>query len=580
MTAPIVVITDDEDNTTDVIEVMGPAMVSFHMTATTLGGGRFTECKPDWMFGDPSGRYNELRGFSAAHLWDIEPDENTDVTVRCTVTNVNGETAYAERTVRIAPNTRRIVYIDPDTGVASPADPTNPATPYNTISSAVTGESNGSNREYRFTEGKTHTWGTSVGGSGKSNIICRSTTKGVQFSVLMAAGGAMNHVDQGWLRDAHFVVSGRGAITRMFDPRSSGTSIRQGASNCTSEDPDVAVTVGSQWETGVSGSKSVLVIDTTVDEVHSGAFFAGPMMTFLGVSCNHSGGERPWRGGGDHILLYRCAGTISGAAVKNTLDRDAGQFFWCSESFFAVNTSTLAGGVTIGHSSVGFEPSPTHSVFERNISHGNALTAPFAIATRAQGVVDCVVRNNIFTGAGPAVLIRSETDDHHIEDVLFVHNTVVITAPTKIIIRDFYDTVVVQNNLFIGYPGGTPSEPECLNLQNTSISDPVVSDNVWPPAYLNRDVRVDGGTRIAWSAFNALGLGSGNLSKTVTVDGSYRPDVEDTDLLKSPIAAMAQFQEDYYGNPRNGATWVAGAVGVLPAVFVKRSFGVGLGIGV
>jgi hypothetical protein len=568
MTIPTVVITDDEDATSGIITVMGPAMVSFHCTASAIGGGTWSESLPVWTFGDPTGRYNTLRGFSAAHFWDIEPEENTDYTVRCTLTNVNGETAYAERTVRLTPNTRRIVYIDPDDGVASPADPTNPATPYGTIASAVTGESNGSGLEYRFTAGKTHIWGAEVGGAGgKSNIICRSTIQGTKFTVNPTVDACMRYNNQGLLRDVYFSVGNRGSNTRMIEPRSSGTTIRLCVLDCVSIDPEVSICIGSAWVAGEDGSKSVLIQDTTASETYATIFFSGPMMTFLGVSCTHSGSERPWRGAGHHIMLYQCYGRYTASNGKTAITRHGGDFFWVSEcEFDSRDASAALTTVGLGHSSSGKYINVNHVVFERNLCWANEALPAISMKPKNQSVIDCMVRNNICIGT---ILIGAAASDEIADGIAVLHNTISSTTlATRITVRDYYGSVVIQNNLSIGYQAGVPTSPETVRVSNTTLSEsaaPEVTGNVMPVAYLNRDLRLDGAsTRHTWAQFNVLGLGSGNRSKIVTLNSEYLPaDIEDTDLLMTPPPEMGAVPEDYYGNPRSGSAWLVGAVGAV-----------------
>lgn len=564
MTTPTVVITADDDSTSGTIEVMAPAMVSFHMTDSTIGAGKWVNCKPEWSFGDSSGRYNDLRGFSAAHFWDIEPSENTEFTVRCTVTNVDGESAYAERTVRLLPNTRRVVYIDPDIGSASPSDPTDSNDPYNTIANAIAGELPADNIEFRFTAGKTHTWSQAVSG-GNSNIICRSTVKGEKFYVIVSGiGVCMNHQNQGLLRDASFLVSGRGSEVVMLDPRSSGQSIRNCILDCVSIDPDVSITQGSDWVAGVSGSKSVLVVDTSADEIHSTIFGAGPMMTYLGVSCTHSGGERPWRCSGDHALWFRCIGIYSGANGKTAFTRSSGDWGWISECHFQnISTNASSQPLSIGHSSSGTSPDPRYMVVEKTLIIQLSTLGPgIYISPEAQGVEQCVIRNCIILNGN--IQIGALNTPYITDDIAAYHNTIIRPEKTSHInIRTNYDNVIISNNLSVGYPTGTAS-PEILNVVDTTTATVLIANNVMAVTDLNKDVRRDGSsTRISWATWNALGYGSGNKSKTVTLAGEYRPEnTEDSDILVPSISDMSQFAEDYYGNTRSGSSWVAGAVGV------------------
>jgi hypothetical protein len=60
-----------------------------------------------WDFGDPQGRYNQLPGWNAAHVYD-KPGKYT---ITLTVTDAFGKKTHRTSWVRIAPDTRKRVYV-------------------------------------------------------------------------------------------------------------------------------------------------------------------------------------------------------------------------------------------------------------------------------------------------------------------------------------------------------------------------------------------------------------------------------------------------------------------------------------
>src|SRR5690606_13948679 len=135
-----------------------------------LGLGDHTNARIDWDFGDTAGRYNTTRGFNSSHLYDHEPESPQDFTVTVDIENVGNLTGQATRTVRVLPNTRTPIYIDPDIGSSTPSDPSNPADPYDTQENAWNG-TEGGDLEFILTSGKTHTWTTSFNDSNRNNIL-------------------------------------------------------------------------------------------------------------------------------------------------------------------------------------------------------------------------------------------------------------------------------------------------------------------------------------------------------------------------------------------------------------------------
>lgn len=96
--------------------VMAGQAVHVNAVSSLLGEGAApTTTRFDWDFGDPDGAYNALTGFNAAHVYDA-PGQYV---ITLTVTNVNRKTSTTQYVVDIAADTRKVIYVDRQTGLDS-----------------------------------------------------------------------------------------------------------------------------------------------------------------------------------------------------------------------------------------------------------------------------------------------------------------------------------------------------------------------------------------------------------------------------------------------------------------------------
>lgn len=557
---PLIVITDDQNNTTGIVSIMGPGFVSFHATASIRGGGEWVHTKVEWDFGDPGTRGNEIRGFAAGHLYELEPGVNTDFTVTCTITNQVGVTTSATRTVRVTPNTRRIVYVDPDIGSASPTDPTDSADPYDTIANLAASEDQ-NDLEIRMAAGKTHTWGASIGGSNKDNVIVRSTVAGTKWHCVTTVDVIVYGGSYNGLKDAYFDVSGFGAYCLMLDPRSIG-GFRCWVKDCVSVDTDVATLITS------ANSKSTGIIDvTTSHAVRGDIFYAGQLLTVIGHnSSNYTGDERPYRGNGRYATFRDCIGQYNATSSKTCFTRHGGHWLWVDKCQFYIGATAVSSGwaMQLGHTAAAYNPGVHYAVVERTLLQVAAGISgtfyPLYIGATLQEVDSCIVRNCLLLNR--SVTMGGADPAYPASNCWLIHNTITSEVNRWLTISGEQHDNTIKNNLSIGN-GVTPG-PYAVYL-NGSTFDTVLNDNVWPSTSGNVDIKVDANNPESWGAFNARGLGSGNIASALSIDGSYRPtEINNADLLITKSSEMTAFPEDYYGNARQGTTWVAGAVGDIP----------------
>jgi PKD repeat protein len=89
-------------------DLVAGGTVHVHGLESALNDGTLLNTTFEWNFGDPSGRYNELKGFNAAHVYD-KPGVYT---ISLTVTSERGAKAVATLNVNVAADERPTVYVD------------------------------------------------------------------------------------------------------------------------------------------------------------------------------------------------------------------------------------------------------------------------------------------------------------------------------------------------------------------------------------------------------------------------------------------------------------------------------------
>ena len=77
--------------------VMAGLPVWVHAMDSTLGVGQPHQAVYAWGFGDPKSKFNSLRGFNAAHIYD----QPGTYTITLTVTNSGGSSATASQVVTV-----------------------------------------------------------------------------------------------------------------------------------------------------------------------------------------------------------------------------------------------------------------------------------------------------------------------------------------------------------------------------------------------------------------------------------------------------------------------------------------------
>ncbi len=86
---------------------MAPYVLHAHALDSELGAGDVLTATYEWDFGDPNGKYNKLKGWNAAHLYE----NSGTYTLTLKITNEAGKSKVVTKTIDIQPNTRKKIYV-------------------------------------------------------------------------------------------------------------------------------------------------------------------------------------------------------------------------------------------------------------------------------------------------------------------------------------------------------------------------------------------------------------------------------------------------------------------------------------
>jgi len=180
--------------------------------------------------------------------------------------------------------------------------------------------------------------------------------------------------------------------------------------------------------------------------------------------------------------------------------------------------------------------------------------------------VDIVFRNCVF--------LNVEMRLGSVTGLRFYNNTFYQSLGARKFLRSgdnlVHSGIFANGNLMVVGSANTYSLAFTTTIGIDTVIDDISNNVTGDVSTADVDINdtVNGNSDENYATFNARAFASGNLRKTVTIDGNYRPEnTEDTDLLIVPHSDMDIFAEDYYGNPRVNATWLVGAVDVNPFLY-------------
>src|SRR5439155_17130415 len=97
---------------TAIITAMETSVASGHAVhvnalSSDLKSATALTSKFEWNFGDAGSKYNELRGFNAAHLYD----QAGNYTISLKITNPDGTSSVATQQITVTESTRKVIYV-------------------------------------------------------------------------------------------------------------------------------------------------------------------------------------------------------------------------------------------------------------------------------------------------------------------------------------------------------------------------------------------------------------------------------------------------------------------------------------
>jgi hypothetical protein len=292
-----------------------------------LGVGSPLTARYQWDFGDatPSSRFNQLPGFSAAHVYDTPGM----YLITLTVTNEAGEVGTAQQRVRvisasIAPqaifvdNTLAGVQPDPNGGIDVPSIAS--ALPFLTDNTLLL-----------FCRGQTFSLTNTINvtfsnvtigayGDGSAPVLQLASGSGQFLPMIQTATTAQNTV----IRDLKFTAAGSSKIGVAIQPQGTNLVVR----NCDFQNLDDAIN-SNLYPAGV------LAMDNTAGVLKEYfAYIKGTDHAYLGNTVADSTGQHNFRTYGIRVLCYGNDVTnLPGGSSIDTLRVNDGQWmYWANNS--------------------------------------------------------------------------------------------------------------------------------------------------------------------------------------------------------------------------------------------------------
>ena len=164
---------------------------------TSFGSGDAITSKIQWNFNDPSGAYNRLPGFNAAHVY--EKPGKYKLTLR--VTNAAGETDTASRIINVVAPAHRMIYVNPWGNDANTGK-----TPGKAVATVTRAEQLlGDNTELLFRSGETFNVDDSIS-LPFSNVVIGAYGKGKTPKLLLKPSGNQYKVMFGMTGASHQIT--------------------------------------------------------------------------------------------------------------------------------------------------------------------------------------------------------------------------------------------------------------------------------------------------------------------------------------------------------------------------------------
>jgi len=565
----------DSSAPTPVIEMIGavgvgPHTVFVHALDSTLGHGDPLTTDYQWDFGDPSGRFNTLTSWNAAHTYD----QPGSYTVTLTLTNDLGKTSKLSTTVTVTADTRRTIYVD--TNGSDNNTGTSPTSAVRTIDRATALAGDGV--RILFHTDETFNVDASlalpyrnvlVGSYGGGNAPVLMRVPGVGTSMISTFDNSTDIVVQDLTMDSIWKpVNGIADKMPADGVMAAGTEIT--VRRCTFLNVDDAVDADRKPEGTLvedcnapltTGIRGYLVWGQGSDQVYLGNYAANATREHI---VRTVGVDR-------EMIAYNNFTNLDRSAIDNkdinkgTIDVHRGNYTYVSQNYVydgELRAGPLGGTSDIPHSTTSW------TVFEGN----HVFNHEIQIYPGAQHLM---IRNNVITmPSGPCIDIISARDGRINNDIRIFNNTGITTgvggqflylyagAPAK--------SVSVCNNLWIA-PNAVAGQHATAGIfvAATNLNEfATVSHNVWqkPDGYSGimyiAPTWTDQRSYVTAAQWNAFSVVDSDVFADVKISSNYTP--SSSSVAASEGIYVAGVFDDLYGNARSGKNgrWSAGAVQV------------------
>lgn len=453
-----------------------------------LNGGAVIQGRFEWDFGDPSGRYNKLSGFNAAHVYD-RPGVYT---IKLTVTNERGSSAVSTVQVNVAAETRAAIHVDSDKG----NDDNDGSTPEKAVRSAEKAfELAGDDTRVLFKRGQRFVIETTliikedrvlVGAYGRGDLPELYRVEGVGDGVFRTTPEAEDVTIEDLRIDSEYKANASGAI-----PKIPVTAVYAGGTNITVRDLEFG-DIGN----GVNANQhptGLLVQDTEVTTPYGMRSYhvwgQGTDLVILGnVSVNSTREHSLRTSGVERILVaYNSFGQLDrseldkGDIQKGSIEIHRGLYAYITDN------SVYGGPIRTGPRGGGYEPADTvtdYVVIENNRVEETQIML-------LAGSHHIMVRNNVIERYksrmyGAAISISAPDLDNRISDDIYIlNNTAIERRSAGLFLRMNGRTVeggvTVKNNLWVNanFRAGSNGSAAVYVSEDNLRSFKEISGNVW-----------------------------------------------------------------------------------------------------
>ncbi len=461
---------------------IGPDSVQVNALNSNVGAGTPLTARYQWDFGDPSGRFDQLTGFSAAHVYN-----NPGVyTVTLTITNEAGKISSARASVSVLADNRRTIYVDTNGNDSN--NGLSPSSPIRTVARANALQRAG-NVRLLFHDGETFPVTTPIGISVVSkDVLIGSYGSGAQPVLKMTAHSTMIHtyadhtVIQGLTFDSVFTPVGN--IANHF----TGIALAIGGTNQLVRN-NTFLNVDDAINTNTM-PHGLLIEDNTAPDPTGirGYFFwcQGSDEVVLGNTVVNSTREHVMRASlFSHLLVAYNDFTNANRQNVDPQDFSKGTIEIQKGAYAYVAYNNVHGGPIrtgpLGNHSEASNTSTEWVVLDGNQTHDY----PINIYTGSHHVM---IRNNILNdtnGVGIA-LIPKDSEGRYLLDIQILNNTGINSGH----VGQFLHTagaatpgsITLGNNLYIA-PNLTPGTYGAAPVYVTETdltSFKAIFNNIWP----------------------------------------------------------------------------------------------------